>query len=164
MIKNKHKKTRQEIDEQSKLLKRKRKHKGLPSGSRFNQNEKKSTNNQKEQADPRIGSKKPVPLIIESNNAVTQKRENTSHAKPLSFELELEQLENNPYLDQLIDLIENKNELTAKQQQDLDTMLDRIDFLMNKLGYIDEQDDQADDSDEQPEYQKKEDIMSLLKK
>lgn len=156
--KQKPKKSRQEINEESRELKKKRKHKGLPSGSRFNNNDgnqnKKSSQVEK---DPRIGSKKPVSLIVEAsdNIAKTQKQ-----AKPnkqvLSPEQELEQIEKDPRLEQLLDLVEQNTKLTKEQQSYLDTKLNRIDELMQLLGYTD---DDFGDLDEQPE-----DIVSLLKR
>ena len=73
-------------------------------------------------------------------------------------ELELQELENNPYLDELLDMIESDQKLTPKQQQDLDIMLDRIDELMNLLGYTESDENQRDELDTS------EDIVSLLRK
>ena len=53
-------------------------------------------------------------------------------------------------------MIEDDLQLSIQQQQDLNTMLDRIDELMQQLGYVD------DELIEETEMQ--EDIMSLLKR
>lgn len=163
MIKKKPKQSRDEINEQSKLLKRKRKHKGLPSGSRFKDSNKNSTKQQNTSQDPRIGSKKAVPLIVDSSKKTTPKANKEQvklvKNKNLSPEAELTLLENDPYLEKLLDLIDDGESLTTKQQQDLDKMLDRIDKLMNELGYSNDDEDNSDDDD----FAAKEDIISLLK-
>ncbi|WP_392561693.1 Der GTPase-activating protein YihI [Orbus sturtevantii] len=158
MIKKKPKLSREEINEQSKQLKRKRKHKGLPSGSRFNNGETSSSKQLKEVHDARIGSKKAIPLIATKPNSkpIVKKAPNALKQKP---EEELQQLENDPYLEKLLDLIDEGEVLTSKQQQDLDRILDRIDALMKQLGYADD-----DIEDEDDDFATKEDIVGLLKK
>lgn len=159
MIKRKPKKTKQEINEESRELKRKRKHKGLPSGSRFNvdSKKKKSTRTQ-DSTDPRIGSKKAIPLIVDENVAVNKPKPQTLVKKEkLSPEKELQKLEDDEYLNELLDLVEAGTTLSTKQQHELDAMLDRIDQLMQQLGYND--DDALDDELDEP----REDIVSLLK-
>lgn len=153
MLKNKSKKTRQEINEESRELKRKRKHKGLPSGSRFNgkQNNKKTSNIIK---DPRIGSKKPISLV-QTNDPII--KVNQPEKVKLTPQQELDQLENDTKLDRLLDLVEQGKTLTNEQQSYLDNKLDRIDQLMKQLGY---EDNDFDDELEEP----KEDIVSLLKR
>lgn len=153
MLKNKSKKSRQEINEESRELKRKRKHKGLPSGSRFNgkQNNKKTSNIIK---DPRIGSKKPISLVQTDDPII---KVNQPKKVKLTPEQELDQLENDTKLDHLLDLVEQGKTLTNEQQSYLDNKLDRIDQLMKQLGY---EDNDFDDELEEP----KEDIVSLLKR
>lgn len=153
MLKNKSKKTRQEINEESRELKRKRKHKGLPSGSRFNgkQNNKKTSNIIK---DPRIGSKKPISLVQTDDPII---KVNQPKKVKLTPEQELDQLENDTKLDHLLDLVEQGKTLTNEQQSYLNNKLDRIDQLMKQLGY---EDNDFDDELEEP----KEDIVSLLKR
>ncbi|MWN90026.1 GTPase-activating protein [Gilliamella sp. Pra-s65] len=165
MLKNKSKqktkKSRQEINEESRELKRKRKHKGLPSGSRFNNGESnKNKNTSKVVKDPRIGSKKPISLIAEdSSNRVKPVKQSKPIKMVLSPQQELEQLENDPKLDMLLDLVEQNSKLTKEQQAYLDSKLNRIDELMQELGYTDDDFDELEDQDE-----KKEDIVSLLKR
>ncbi|MWP62963.1 Der GTPase-activating protein YihI [Gilliamella sp. Pas-s25] len=162
MLKNKSKqktkKSRQEINEESRELKRKRKHKGLPSGSRFNnQDDNKNKNLTNKSKDPRIGSKKPISLVVESaSNAIKPVKQPKPAKTVLSPQQELEQLENDPKLDMLLDLVEQDAKLTKDQQIYLDSKLNRIDELMQELGYSD---DDFEDEDE-----KKEDIVSLLKR
>lgn len=163
MLKNKSKlkpkKTRQEINEESRELKRKRKHKGLPSGSRFNgpdnNQNKKSTNTIK---DPRIGSKKPISLL-QTNDSSIKNKVNQPQKTKLTPQQELEQLENDTKLDHLLDLVEQGKTLTDDQQSYLDNKLDRIDQLMKQLG-IEDDDLDADEELDEP----KEDIVGLLKR
>ena len=163
MLKNKSKlkpkKNRQEINEESRELKRKRKHKGLPSGSRFNgpdnNQNKKSTNTIK---DPRIGSKKPISLL-QTNDSSIKNKVNQPQKIKLTPQQELEQLENDNKLDHLLDLVEQGKTLTDDQQSYLDNKLDRIDQLMKQLGI---EDDDFEDDEELDEP--KEDIVSLLKR
>ena len=163
MLKNKSKlkpkKTRQEINEESRELKRKRKHKGLPSGSRFNgpdnNQNKKSTNTIK---DPRIGSKKPISLL-QTNDSSIKNKVNQPQKTKLTPQQELEQLENDTKLDHLLDLVEQGKTLTDDQQSYLDNKLDRIDQLMKQLGI---EDDDLDDDEELDEPE--EDIVGLLKR
>lgn len=156
--KQKPKKSRQEINEESRELKRKRKHKGLPSGSRFNNTDNNKNNNtQKVVKDPRIGSKTPIALVVDTNiNTTKVVKQPKSKKTILSPQQELEQLENDPKLDMLLDLVEQNGKLTKEQQTYLDSKLNRIDELMQELGYTD---DDFEDLDDQ-----KEDIVSLLKR
>lgn len=160
MIKKKPKLSRAEINERSRLLKRKKKHKGLPSGSRISPSNSASNEKTTVVSDPRVGSKKPIPLFVETTKVSNKAKNNISTVKPrkLPPELELQELENNPYLDELLDMIESDQKLTPKQQQDLDIMLDRIDELMNLLGYTESDENQRDELDTS------EDIVSLLRK
>ena len=57
--------TRYELDAKAREDKKKRKHKGLASGSRHSNAEQNKHNQVVEQKDPRIGSRKKVPLICE---------------------------------------------------------------------------------------------------
>ncbi|XKM12982.1 Der GTPase-activating protein YihI [Orbaceae bacterium ac157xtp] len=161
MKKKQPKKTRQEINEESRLLKKKKKHKGLPSGSRTASLNKTRSELTNEPKDPRVGSKKVIPLIVDTS--LTSVKQVKSKTLKVSPEVELNQLENSPYLDELMDMIEAGHKLNAKQQQDFDQMLDRIDVLMKQLGYT--QDDSALNEDkEEDDDIIKEDIMSLLRR
>lgn len=156
--KQKPKKSRQEINEESRELKRKRKHKGLPSGSRFNNTDNNKNNNtQKAVKDPRIGSKTPIALVVDTNTNTTKVVKQPKPKKTvLSPQQELEQLENDPKLDMFLDLVEQNGKLTKEQQTYLDSRLNRIDELMQELGYTDDDFEDLDDG--------KEDIVSLLKR
>ena len=56
----------------------------------------------------------------------------------------------------LLDLVEQNGKLTKEQQTYLDSRLNRIDELMQELGYTDDDFEDLDDG--------KEDIVSLLKR
>ena len=60
--------TRYELDAKAREDKKKRKHKGLASGSRHSAVEEKANKLQNEIKDPKIGSKKKIPLVVEFVN------------------------------------------------------------------------------------------------
>ena len=142
--------TRYELDAKAREEKKKRKHKGLPTGSRnVDQTEQKKTV-VKEVKDPRIGSRKKVPLMVEFVN----RPEKGQAIKPvpvveeirptLTAAQELEQLENNECLNQLLDDLEAGKTLSAEDQRFVDECLDRIDELMTELGITDEEEDNGE--------------------
>lgn len=141
--------TRYELDLAAREEKKKRKHKGLPAGSRtIDPNEQKKAEEQVKK-DPRLGSKKKVPLMVEFIN----KPEKGQTIKPvplepekarLSAEQELEQLENNECLNQLLDGLEAGKTLSAADQQFVDECLDRVHELMTELGIQDEEESDED--------------------
>ncbi|AWW35001.1 Der GTPase-activating protein YihI [Mannheimia varigena] len=143
--------TRYELDAQAREEKRKRKHKGLPTGSRNADPTEQKKAVEKEVKDPRIGSRKKVPLMVEFVNQPekgrTIKPVPVEPVKPtLSPEQELEQLENNECLNQLLDDLEAGKTLSAEDQKFMNECLDRIDELMTELG-IEFEDDDADAGD-----------------
>lgn len=141
--------TRYELDAKAREEKKKRKHKGLPTGSRNVDLTEQKKAVVKEVKDPRIGSRKKVPLMVEFVNrpekGQTIKPVQVEELKPrLSPEQELEQLENNECLNQLLDDIEAGKSLSAEDQKFVDECLDRIDELMTELGIEDEDEDNGD--------------------
>lgn len=143
--------TRYELDAQAREEKRKRKHKGLPTGSRNADPAEQKKAVVKEVKDPRIGSRKKVPLMVEFVNQPEKGRV----IKPvpvepikstLSPEQELEQLENNECLNQLLDDLEAGKTLSAEDQKFMNECLDRIDELMTELG-IEYEDEEGDNGD-----------------
>ncbi|WP_312055925.1 Der GTPase-activating protein YihI [Pantoea brenneri] len=154
-------KSREDINNEARDRKRDKKHRGHASGSRANPTA--SDNNGGGQSskakDPRIGSKKPVALIADSQTAPAKAKK--SVAKPaaekkarLTPEEELAKLENDERLDALLDRLENGETLSAEDQGWLDAALDRIDELMEQLGIA------MDDGDDE---QAEEDMYRLLK-
>ncbi|WP_075182600.1 Der GTPase-activating protein YihI [Pantoea sp. 1.19] len=103
--------------------------------------------------DPRLGSKKPVPLGNEittpvSRAAVPAPKPVEKKPVALSPQEELAALENSERLDTLLDRLEQGDTLSGDDQAWLDQTLDRIDVLMEMLGIAlddDEQDDAADE-------------------
>ncbi|MCK3655942.1 GTPase-activating protein [Pasteurellaceae bacterium Macca] len=139
--------TRYELDQQAREEKKKRKHKGLPSGNRANEMADQKKKAVKEQKDPRIGSRKKVPLMVEFVNQpekgkTIQPVPVKVEEKPrLSPEVELAQLENNECLNQLLDELEAGKTLSAEDQRFVDECLDRVHELMTELGIEDEEED-----------------------
>jgi uncharacterized protein len=151
----KKKKTRQEINDECRLLKKKRKHKGLPSGHRQVADENKQHKpNQLNNKDLRIGSKKPIPLIVDKISTIPTLKTNKSVKITLTPEQELQKLENDPKLEQLLDRVDLGEMLTKQEQHYLERNLARIDELMTLLGY---------EYDDQHEQSEQEDIMKLLR-
>lgn len=144
--------TRYELDLAAREEKKKRKHKGLPSGSRTNEGNEQKQKVEKEVKDPRIGSRKKVPLMVEFVNQPEKDRVikpvPIEVEKPrLSPEQELEQLENNECLNQLLDDLEAGKTLSAQDQKFVDECLDRVHELMTELGIQDEE-DEADEAED----------------
>ncbi|MFU2315335.1 Der GTPase-activating protein YihI [Rahnella sp. PCH160] len=159
------KKNRVELDIEARERKRDNKRRGHKAGSRANpgaaQNQ---SGSDAKKSDPRIGSKKAVPLIIETvtNNAAKAKKaaQPKQDATPkMSPQEELTLLENDARLDSLLDLIDDGKALSAEDQAYVDQTLDRIDVLMEILGI-----ELGDDEDEEEEEEKNEDMMQLLKR
>lgn len=139
--------SRYELDAQAREEKKKRKHKGLPAGSRGNAGVEPKKAAEKVVKDARIGSRKKVPLIVEFVNKPSDKPVKpliaAEEIKPrLAPELELEQLENNECLNQLLDEIEAGKTLSAEDQKFVDECLDRVHELMTELGIEEEEDNE----------------------
>ena len=138
--------TRYELDAKAREDKKKRKHKGLVSGSRHSAIEDKTNKIQQEIKDPKIGSKKKVPLIVEFVNKPEkgQTIPVVKQAKKLDPMQELEKLENNEILNELLDALDEGKAITKADQQFVDECLERIAELMEELG-IEEEDENEDD-------------------
>ncbi len=144
--------SREELNQQARAQKKDKKHRGNTSGSRANPAapaQKQGTGSKAK--DPRIGSKKPVPLG--GSEAVVPKpvkaKPEVAAKKPkLSPQEELSMLENNERLDALLDRLENGDVLAAEDQAWLDQTLDRIDVLMEQLGINLDDDDADEEADE----------------
>ena len=147
--------TRYELDAKAREDKKKRKHKGLASGSRHSNAEQNKHNQVVEQKDPRIGSKTPIPLGV--TEKVTKQHKPKSEKPMLSPQAELELLETDERLDALLERLEAGETLSAEEQSWVDAKLDRIDELMQKLGLS------YDDDEEEEEDEKQEDMMRLLR-
>ncbi len=142
-------KTRYELDAKAREEKRKKKHKGLAAGSRHSAQENNRKAQMATQRDPRLGSRKKVPLIVEFVNKPDQglhlQTQKTAEKPPhLDPQTELEQLENNECLNQLLDELDAGKTLNAKDQQFVDDCLARIAQLMETLGIEDEEENDDD--------------------
>ena len=151
------KKTRDELNAQARERKQQKKHSGHDSGAR-NQvvSKNKPARSQVLGKDPRIGSKVPIPLIVE-NKIDTKPMVAKPATKPrLTPEEELSKLENDERLDALLERLDNNDVLDKEDQTYVESMLDRIDALMTQLGI------ELDDEDDEKE-EKQQDIIQLLK-
>jgi ribosome assembly protein YihI (activator of Der GTPase) len=127
--------------------KRAAKRKGLKAGSRqlAGESGKKS---QKQVKDPRIGSRKPVVLVV------AEKKTKPAMAKPLiekvvilTPEQELAAIENDDRLNDLLDRLDAGDTLDSDTQAWVDQRVDRYQVLMDELGIIDNDDDDDDNLD-----------------
>ena len=140
--------TRYELDAKAREEKKKRKHKGLASGSRHSAVDAKTENQALDVKDPRIGSRKKVPLMVEFVNKPEKGQtipvpQTESKAK-LDPMVELEQLENNECLNQLLDQLDEGKKLSAEDQQFVDECLARVEQLMTELGIAEEDENDED--------------------
>ncbi|MGR5470122.1 Der GTPase-activating protein YihI, partial [Vibrio astriarenae] len=86
--------------------------------------------------DPRLGSKKKIPLIVEPVKKMTKQE------RQLSAQQELEMLENDAQLNVLLDRIEAGENLGKGLQQYVDEKLDRIEKLMDQLGLLEPEEEE----------------------
>ncbi len=119
---------RSQSDVDGRLRKKEKKRKGLKTGSRHSEGVEARQKGTAQVKDPRLGSKKKIPLVVEA------KSKNTKQQRRLSAEKELEMLENDAQLNVLLDRIENGEKLGAGLQSYVDQKLDRIELLMKQLG------------------------------
>lgn len=141
--------TRYELDSKAREEKRKKKHKGLAAGSRHSSGENNTQRQDSAPRDPRLGSRKKVPLMIEFINHPEQGKTVPplkTEAKPTALDpmQELEQLENNECLNQLLDVLDAGQKLNADDQKFVDECLIRIAQLMDELG-IEEDNENGED-------------------
>lgn len=142
--------TRYELDAKAREEKKKRKHKGLDAGSRHRVIENQKSLTRPETKDPRIGSRKKVPLVVEFVNKpekgqiIPPAPITTEIPKKLDPALELEQLENNECLNALLDDLDLGKTLSKQDQQFVDECLARIEELMEELGIRDEDENSED--------------------
>ncbi|ART80415.1 Der GTPase-activating protein YihI [Oceanisphaera avium] len=153
-------KNTRETAAQTKERQRKAKRKGLAPGSRQNVPELHEHNKDKQApTDPRLGSKKPVPLGPATNTDAPETKKFTKPAPvakitvidecaALSPEQELEQLENDERLNTLLDQVDAGKKLAKADGAWLDARLARHQQLLEQLGLLDEEDDEANEGDD----------------
>jgi len=120
--------------------KRDKKRKGLKTGTRNSEAKQNKDQKAAQQRDPRLGSKKKIPLIVAEVKKPTKAERRVSAAQ------ELEMLENDAQLLVLLDRIEDGENLGSGLQKYVDEKLNRIEVLMKQLGLYEE--DIADDVEE----------------
>jgi ribosome assembly protein YihI (activator of Der GTPase) len=149
-------KSREEIDSEARDRKRQNKRSGHAPGSRTSGKglSQGSQSNDKDK-DPRIGSKTPIPLGVENIPVIRPAKVKAEKPAVLTPEAELMLLENDERLDALLERLEEGEKLSKSDQDWVNTTLDRIDTLMEKLGIAYE--------DDEEEEEKTDDLMRLLK-
>ncbi len=122
-----------------KAPKRAKKSTGKPAGNRNSMETSNKPGGQKKQtSDPRIGSKKPVPLVVKPTQAEKRK-----YASPSQ---ELAEIEADERLSSLLDRLDNGSKLSVAEQQYVDERMARYRILCDLLG-IAENDETEDDTD-----------------
>ncbi|KXF82518.1 Der GTPase-activating protein YihI [Enterovibrio coralii] len=138
--------------------KRKNKRKGLKAGSRHSGGKEEQIRIAQQQRDPRLGSKKPIQLVVEAKPH--PKSAAAKKARKLSAEQELEMLENDAQLNVLLDRIENGEKLGAGLQSYVDEKLDRIEALMKQLGIFDEEEPEVEEKPKQSKRRGDDDLLA----
>lgn len=134
---------RSESDKLGRELKKQKKHKGLKSGNRHSKEEERAVHSGSKTQDPRIGSKKKIPLIVEAPKKLAKQE------RKLNAEQELAMLENDAQLNVLLERLDNGENLGAGLQKYVDEKLDRIEQLMKQLGIYDDAEDEDMEEDEE---------------
>lgn len=124
----------------------KKKGAGLKSGSRNSMvQEKAGSADNRLNKDKRIGSKKPIALVPEAELQliVPQPKASLAKVKPevLSPEQELQQIENDTYLQQLLERVEQDEILTGKDAKYFNAKTARLEQLLQQLGLTEEDED-----------------------
>ncbi len=114
-----------------------KKRKGNAPGSRHSVSEEMVRAANKPNMDPRVGSKKPIPLIVAEQSTPAPKKIYFTPAQ------ELEALENDSRLSSLLDKVERKIKLSAADQEFVDSSMARHKELCSMLGINAEDDDES---------------------
>lgn len=122
--------------------KRAAKRKGLKAGTRQQVAEPKNNGNKQVQ-DPRLGSRKPVVLIVDDKQS-KPKPAKAPREKILTLtpEQELAAIENDDRLNDFLDRLDEGETLSAADQAWVDQRVDRYQELMDELGIIDDEDEE----------------------
>lgn len=144
----------QESAHAARQRKRDAKRKGLKAGSRqAAAADKGAANAAGQKKDPRIGSRKPVPLVVaETQKAVVSKpakpnkspeqiAEQLAKQQQLKLEQELAAIENDERLNLLLDRLDDGQSVSAEDEAWLDGKLARHQELLAELGIDDEEDE-----------------------
>ncbi len=143
--------------------KRAAKRKGLKAGTRNHvENSNRSQTTTAQAKDPRVGSKKAIPLIVEAQPH--PKSAQAKKVRRLSAEQELEQLENDTQLNVLVERIERGEKLGSGLQDYVDEKLDRIEVLMNQLGLFETEKDVPEKATKKSKPRTEEDLFEAFTK
>jgi hypothetical protein len=118
--------------------------KGNPSGTRNSEATTGSQQSgQRNTTDPRIGSKKPIPLIVDT------KTDKPKPAKPKYFSPaeELQSIEDDRRLAKLLDLLDQDNPISKDDQAYVDNILARHKVLCELLGIGDNEQPEPEEDD-----------------
>ncbi|CAH0532316.1 Der GTPase-activating protein YihI [Vibrio stylophorae] len=126
------------LNQEGRLRQKLRKRKGLKAGARHSEGKSQGTGMAQGQRDPRIGSKKAIPLVV-ATTAPELKKGGVVERQRMSTEKELQMLENDVQLNALLDRLDNGERLGAGMQAYVDEKLARIEVLMNELGLLDDE-------------------------
>ena len=125
------------------------KRKGLKAGSRQQVEQGSKGGNGKQAKDPRIGSRKPVVLIVEEKQSKPVAPKPQKEKKlVMTPEQELASIENDDRLNDLLDRLDAGETLEAAEQAWVDQRVDRYQELMDELGIIDTDEDDDGDFDD----------------
>ncbi|GAD87918.1 putative der GTPase-activating protein [Vibrio halioticoli NBRC 102217] len=122
-------------DVEGRLRKKLKKRKGQKAGNRHSVENESKDSSGRTKRDPRLGSKKKIPLIVEPTVKPTKQQ------RKYTAEQELDALENDAQLNVLLERIENGESLGGGLQAYVDQKLDRIEVLMNQLGLLEPEDE-----------------------
>ncbi len=126
--------------------KRAAKRKGLKAGSRQQVEQPKNKSGNSQSEDPRIGSRKPVVLVVDDKQKKPAAPKAVKEKKLLMTpEQELASIENDDRLNDLLDRLDAGETLEAAEQAWVDQRVDRYQELMDELGIIDNDDDEDDE-------------------
>ncbi|MBP4042447.1 MULTISPECIES: Der GTPase-activating protein YihI [Aeromonas] len=129
--------------------KRAAKRKGLKAGSRQQVDQATKKGGNKQAKDPRIGSRKPIALVVDEKSSKPQAPKAIKEKKlVMTPEQELASIENDDRLNDLLDRLDAGETLEAAEQAWVDQRVDRYQELMDELGIIDTDEDDDGDFDD----------------
>jgi len=103
----------------------------------------------KQAKDPRIGSRKPIALVVDEKSSKPQAPKAIKEKKlVMTPEQELASIENDDRLNDLLDRLDAGETLEAAEQAWVDQRVDRYQELMDELGIIDTDEDDDGDFDD----------------
>jgi len=125
---------------------RPKKHTGKPAGSRHSEVLSKDTTSSKQNKDPRLGSKKAVPLIVDAKQETSQPL-----IKAFSPAQELQAIEDDTRLSHLLDLLDKGEALSREDKLYTKTKLARHQELCELLGIVDDEPQDSEDDLQSPD-------------